>query len=118
MEQIPSLVQEFRLRETTNAVCIGVAKYTLDQFDEFFTQENPAPAKLARQLVSYRDRYNAFDAVYAQQLKAEQTEDISRLDDEGDQLVYGARGLVDAYRRMDFDSVKKLRGWRPGRLWR
>ena len=107
METIPTLVQEFKLRETTNAVCISVAKYTLDQFDEFFTQQNPAPAKLARQLVSCRGRYSALDDVYAQQMKAEETERISALDSEGDQLVYGVKGLTDAYRRMDFDSEKK-----------
>ena len=107
METIPTLVQEFKLRETTNAVCISVVKYTLDQFDEFFTQQNPAPAKLARQLVSCRGRYSALDDVYAQQMKAEETERISALDSEGDQLVYGVKGLTDAYRRMDFDSEKK-----------
>ena len=107
MENIPSLVQELNLRGTTNAVCISVVKYTIDQFDEFFTQENPAPAKLARQLVSCRAGYDVLDDVYAQQLKAEETEHISRLDTEGDQLVYGVKGVTDAYRRMDFDSEKK-----------
>lgn len=107
MENIPNLVQELNLRNTTNAVCISVVKYTIDQFDEFFTQENPAPAKLARQLVSCRARYSALDDVYAQQLKADETEEIAGLDKEGDQLVYGVKGLVDAFRRMDFDSEKK-----------
>ena len=107
MEQIPNLVQELALNRTTNAVCISVGKYTLDQFDEFFTPQNPAPAKLARQLVSYRGRYTALDDVYAQQLKAEETESIASLDTEGDQLVYAVKGMVDAYRRMDFDSEKK-----------
>lgn len=107
MEQIPNLVQELNLRNTTNAVCISVGKYTLDQFDEFFTQQNPAPAKLARQLESYRARYIALDDVYAQQLKAEETAAISNLDAEGDQLIYGVKGMVDAYRRMDFDTEKK-----------
>ena len=107
METIANLVQEFKLRETTNAVCISVVKYTIDQFDEFFTPQNPAPAKLARQLVSSRARYSALDDVYAQQLKAEETESISNLDSEGDQLVYGVKGMTDAYRRMDFDSGKK-----------
>ena len=107
MENIPTLVQELNLRGTTNAVCISVVKYTLDQFDEFFTQQNPAPAKLARQLVSCRARYSALDDVYAQQLKADETESISTLDSEGDQLVYGVKGMTDAYRRMEFDSEKK-----------
>ena len=107
MEQIPNLVQELALNRTTNAVCISVGKYTLDQFDEFFTQQNPAPAKLARQLASYRTRYTALDDAYAQQLKAEETATIASLDTEGDQLVYGVKGMVDAYRRMDFDSEKK-----------
>lgn len=107
MENIPSLVQELALNRTTNAVCISVGKYTLDQFDDFFTPENPAPAKLARQLVSYRGRYSALDDAYAQQLKAEETATIAGLDSEGDQLIYGVKGVTDAYRRMDFDSAKK-----------
>ena len=107
MENIPSLVQELNLRSTTNAVCISVGKYTLDQFDEFFTQQNPAPAKLGRQLESFRARYTALDDAYAQQLKAEETAVIASLDSEGDQLIYGVKGLVDAFRRMDFDSEKK-----------
>ena len=107
MENIPTLVQELALQRATNAVCISVVKYTIDQFDEFFTQENPAPAKLARQLLSCRGRYGVLDDVYAQQLKAEETEAISNLDKEGDQLVYGVKGVVDAYRRMDFDTEKK-----------
>ena len=41
MENIPSLVQELNLRGTTNAVCISLGKYTLDQFDEFFTPQDP-----------------------------------------------------------------------------
>lgn len=107
MENIPVLVQELNLRNTTNAVCISVVKYALDQFDEFFTVENPIPTKLGRQLESTRTAYTALDVVYAQQLKAEETADISKLDTEGDQLVYGVKGLVDAFRRMDFDSDKK-----------
>jgi len=107
MENIPTLVQELALQRATNAVCISVVKYTIDQFDEFFNQENSAPAKLARQLLSCRGRYGVLDDVYAQQLKAEETEAISNLDKEGDQLVYGVKGVVDAYRRMDFDTEKK-----------
>ena len=41
MENLPSLVQELNLRGTTNAVCISLGKYTLDQFDEFFTPQDP-----------------------------------------------------------------------------
>ena len=61
METIPSSVQDFNLRITTNAVCVAVVKFTLDQFDRYFTTAEPAPAKLARQIMSLRSRYNVLN---------------------------------------------------------
>ena len=47
MVEIPILVQDFNLRNLTNAVIVDTAKFTRDQFNQFFTSSNPAPAKLS-----------------------------------------------------------------------
>ena len=84
MERIPPLVQEFKLSATTNAVCVAVVKFTLDQFDVYFTQATPAPAKLARQITNLRGAYNGLNDAYAEQQKRAETAGIKARDDEGD----------------------------------
>ena len=107
MEQIPTLVQELNLRNQTNAVIIDTGRFTIEQFNLFFTQSNPAPAKLARQLTSCSSAYDRMNASYAVQVKSLDTAEIKGLDQEGDQLVYGITGTVDAFKRMTFDAEKQ-----------
>lgn len=107
MVQIPTLVQELNLRPQTNAVIIDTARFTIEQFNLFFTPSNPAPAKLALQLTSCSSAYDRMNASYAIQVKSLDTADIKGLDTEGDQLVYGVTGTVDAFKRMTFDAEKQ-----------
>ena len=107
MVPIPILVQELNLRNQTNAVIIDTARFTIEQFNLFFTPSNPAPAKLALQLTSCTSAYDRMNASYAIQVKSLDTADIKGLDTEGDQLVYGVTGTVDAFKRMTFDAEKQ-----------
>ena len=106
MEQIPSLVQEIALNRTTNAVCVALVKFTLDQMAVYFTQETPAPAKLARQIVSLRAAYDVMNDAYAEQMKRAETAGIKARDDEGDQLVYGVKGILEGAIRMTYDQER------------
>ena len=106
MENIPQLVQEINLRNTTNAVCVALVKFTLDQMDVYFTQETPAPAKLARQIVSLRAAYDVMNDAYAEQMKRAETAGIKARDDEGDQLVYGVKGILEGAIRMTYDQER------------
>lgn len=107
MVQIPTLVQELNLRNQTNAVIIDTGRFTIEQFNLFFTASNPAPAKLALQLTSCSSAYDRMNSSYAVQVKSLDTADIKGLDTEGDQLVYGVTGTVDAFKRMTFDAEKQ-----------
>ena len=106
MEQIPTLVQEFKLSATTNAVCVAVVKFTCDQFAVAFDQETPAPAKLGRQIASLGAAYNVMNQAYAEQQKRAQTEQIAGLDTEGDQLLYGVKGTLESAVRMTYDQQR------------
>lgn len=106
MERIPTQVEEFALNRLTNAVVVGQCKFTADHFDAYFTQQNPAPAKLQRQLASFKAAYQRLDEAYALTLRSATTDIIAALDQEGDQLLYGVKGMYEACERMTFDTTR------------
>ena len=106
MELIQSIVQELNLRNTTNAVCVAVVKFTLDQFDYYFPQESPAPPKLGRQISSLRAGYNVMNDAYAERIRRAETAGIKERDDEGDQLLYGVKGILEGAIRMTYDQAR------------
>ena len=106
MQQIPELVQELNLRGTTNAVCVATVKFTLDQLDGTFDADHPAPGKLAPQIEDLRTSYGAMNTAYAEQMKRSETAEIAALDQEGDQLLYGVKGTLEAAIRMTFDQQR------------
>ena len=118
MVEIPILMQDFNLRNLTNAVVVDTARFTIEQFNLFFTSSNPAPAKLARQLVSASSAYDRLNGAYALQMKSLDTEDISNLDSEGDQLVYAVTGTAEACMRMAFDAEKQRKAVVFNEFWR
>lgn len=83
METLPTLVNEFKLRTTTNAVCVAMSMFTLDLMQAAFGDDNPAPEKLARQISSFDKAYDALNAAYAPQQKRKETAEIAALDQEG-----------------------------------
>lgn len=121
MEPIQQTVQELNLRNTTNAVCVAVAKFTLDQFDYYYPQETPAPARLARQIASLRAAYNVMNEAYAERMKRAETAGIKERDDEGDQIIYGVRGILEGAIRMTYDQARlnfALNLWETYRSYR
>lgn len=57
MEHIPVLVDEQGVARQQNAEYVGLMKFTLDQMNHEFDEDNPAPGKLGRQLTSYTAAY-------------------------------------------------------------
>lgn len=111
MEQLPILVEDLAIRDLSNAVCVATCKFTNDQFAAAFDpDENPAPAKLARQMTSFGQAYQQLDAAYAIQQKRAETADIAALDQEGDSLVTALRAMLDAALRMAFDPQRQQQG--------
>jgi len=106
MESLPTLVNEFKLSATTNAVCVAMCKFTLDQMQSAFGDGIPAPERLARQLKSFGEAYDTLNAAYAPQQKRKETAEIASLDQEGDQLIAAFKGLVSATLRMGFDAKR------------
>ena len=106
MQQLPTLVEEFKLSATTNAVCVATCKFTLDQMAAAFGKDNPAPEKLARQIDSFGRAYDALNTAYAPKQKSKETADIAALDQEGDQLIYALKGMIDAALRMTFEPKR------------
>ena len=107
MEQIPVLVDEFGVARLQNAVYVGLMKFTLDQCNANFDhEENPAPPKLTRQIASYTGAYNMLNNAYALQMKRMETADIAALDTEGNQLIYGVKGLLESMLRMTYDQER------------
>ena len=68
-----------------------------------FDVDNPAPGKLGLQLTSYTAAYNVLNNAYALQMKRMETAGIAALDTEGDQLIYGVKGMLEAMLRMTYD---------------
>ena len=110
----PSLVQDAPIVRMTNSVLVGTMKFTLDQFDATFSSQNPAPARIAAQLVEFRNKYNNLNSAYALSRESLLTIDIQSLDLEGDQLFIGSRETVEGARRMIAVPARKLAG---DRLW-
>lgn len=106
MEQIPVLVDELGVARLQNAVYVGLMKFTLDQMNNQFDEGNPAPGKLGRQLTSYTAAYNVLNNAYALQMKRMETAGIAALDTEGDQLIYGVKGMLEATLRMAYDQER------------
>ena len=71
-----------------------------------FDVDNPAPGKLGLQLTSYTAAYNVLNNAYALQMKRMETADIAALDTEGDQLIYGVKGMLEATLRMTYDQER------------
>ena len=114
MISTPSLVQDAPIVRMTNSVLVGTMKFTLDQFDASFSPQNPAPARLAAQLVEFRNKYNNLNSAYALSRESLLTIDIQSLDLEGDQLFIGSRETVEGARRMTAVPARKQAG---DRLW-
>ena len=91
----------------TNAVLVGMMKFTNDQFAVTFTTEAPAPTKLAQQLLSFGVAYDVLNGCYASARESLLTQEVANLDDEGDQLWLGVKGATEASQRMTFDPQRK-----------
>ena len=110
MIQLPILVQDLAVTRLTNAVLVGTMKFTLDQFNAFFTAQNPAPARLAAQLTSFSSAYDVLNAAYALTRESLLTVDISDLDNEGDQLFLAVKETSEAAQRMNYVPARKQAG--------
>ena len=110
MITLPNLVQDFNIRHLTNSVLVGTMKFTLDQYDAFFTAQNPAPTRLAAQLTEFRAGYNRLNAAYALTRESLLTVNISDLDKEGDSLYQAYKDTTEAAQRMTFLPARKEAG--------
>ena len=110
MIQLPIIVQEAPIVRMTNSVLVGTMKFTLDQFDAFFTASNPAPSRLAAQTSEFRSAYNRLNASYALTRESLLTTEISDLDKEGDQLFLAIKETSEAAQRMTYVPVRKQAG--------
>lgn len=110
MVQIPTLVQDLPLTRLTNSVLVGTMKFTLDQCGAFFTAQNPAPARLAQQQTDFSAAYGRLNAAYALTRESLLTQDISSLDDEGDQLYLAVKETSLAAQRMTYVQARKQAG--------
>ena len=110
MIQQPTLVQDAPLARMTNSVFVGTMKFTLDQFNAFFTAANPAPTRLAAQLADFTAAYANLNSAYAQTRESLITADIASLDNEGDQLFIAVKETVSGAQRMTYLPTKKQAG--------
>ena len=110
MVQIPILVQDLPLTRLTNSVLVGTMKFTLDQCGAFFTAQNPAPARLAQQQTDFSAAYGRLNAAYALTRESLITQDISGLDEEGDQLFLAVKETSLAAQRMTYVPARKEAG--------
>ena len=110
MVQLPLLTKDLPLTRLSNSVLVGTMKFTLDQFNAFFTAQNPAPSRLAQQLTSFSGAYNSLNAAYALTRESLITQDISALDSEGDQLFIGIKETVEGACRMTAVAARKEAG--------
>ncbi|MBO4214707.1 MAG: hypothetical protein J5888_00050 [Bacteroidaceae bacterium] len=110
MVQIPTLVQDLPLTRLTNSVLVGTMKFTLDQFGAFFTAQTPVPARLAQQQTDFSAAYGRLNAAYALTRESLITQDISGLDEEGDQLFLAVKETSLAAQRMTYVPARKEAG--------
>ena len=110
MVQLPILVQDLPLTRLANSVLVGTMKFTLDQFNAFFTASNPAPERLGQQLTSFSAAYDRLNAAYALTRESLLTGDIAELDREGDQLYLAVKETSETAQRMTFMPARKQAG--------
>ena len=114
MIQIPELVQDAPLSRMTNAVYVGLMKFTIDQFYLIFPEGSTPPARLGAQLGEAMAAYRRLNDAFALTRESLITQDIYNLDNEGDQLYLGWRETIEGARRMTYLLQRKQAG---DRLW-
>lgn len=82
---------------------MGLMTYTRDQFAQFFTSENPAPPKIAAQLIRYITVYEALDDAYKRETYSLDTEAIKDADSTCDSVFMGFKKMVLAQVKFDFN---------------
>ena len=86
---------------------VGLMTFTRDQFAAFFTNENPAPTKVAAQLTRFNQTYVALDEAYRIDDYSLDTERLKKADEDCDHTIMGVKKMVAAQQTFDFNPTVK-----------
>lgn len=111
--QVPAL----DTAQWANDLHIGFHLTQVEQVNNTFDAESPAPQKLQGRIDDYRAAARQEDGAYLVSRAAEQTAEIARLDDERDQLLSEVVTMMDAMARMASLPQQQQAAIAMRRLW-
>ena len=86
---------------------VGLMTFTKDQYLGFFTQENPAPAKVAAQWALFQSAYNVLNNAYQFDKYSLDTERLKKTDDDCDHVFMAVKKMTQAQQAFEFNASVK-----------
>ena len=86
---------------------VGLMTFTKDQYLGFFTQENPAPAKVAEQWAEFLSAYNVLNEAYQFDKYSLDTGKLKKTDDDCDTTFMAVKKMTQAQQNFEFNLPVK-----------
>ena len=106
LKDIPQ-VQSAPIAQLKQTHFVGLMTFTKDQYLGFFTQENPAPAKVAEQWAVFLPAYNVLNEAYQFDKYSLDTGKLKKADDDCDHLFMAVKKMTQAQKAFEFNLPVK-----------
>lgn len=100
-------IDDFSLRLADNSLFVGLMSFTKTAYATAFSQETPAPTKLASQITVFDGCYDRLNHAYRPVQTANETKLIHDADAKCDKLYMAMRQATEPQTRFDFDPTRQ-----------
>ena len=100
-------IDDFSLRLADNSLFVGLMSYTKTAYATAFSQETPAPTRLAAQITVFDGCYDRLNHAYRPVQTANETKLIHDADAKCDKLYMAMRQATEPQTRFDFDPTRQ-----------
>ena len=100
-------IDDFSLRLADNSLFVGLMSFTKTAYATAFSQETPAPTKLAAQITVFDGCYDRLNRAYRPVQTANETKLIHDADAKCDKLYMAMRQATEPQTRFDFDPARQ-----------
>ena len=100
-------IDDFSLRLADNSLFVGLMSFTKTAYATAFSQETPAPTRLAAQITVFDGCYDRLNRAYRPVQTANETKLIHDADTKCDKLYMAMRQATEPQTRFDFDPTRQ-----------
>jgi len=100
-------IDDFSLRLADNSLFVGLMSFTKTAYATAFSQETPAPTRLAAQITVFDGCYDRLNRAYRPVQTANETKLIHDADAKCDKLYMARRQATEPQTRFDFDPTRQ-----------